>query len=148
VECLRLIEELQDMINSGSKILFSNKVLIDQEKALEIIDKLLRSLPDDIKIAQKITEDRQRILIEAQKESEIILKEAKDHIDSLVNQEEITKKAREKSDQILNFAKQTAREIRTAANDYADDVLEELEQHITKVLETLKAGREELKKKR
>jgi len=136
------------MINSGSKILFSNKVLIDQEKALDIIDKLLRVLPDDIKMAKKITEDRQRILIEAQKESELILKEARDHIDNLVNQEEITKMAREKSDQILNFAKQTAREIRTAANDYADDVLEELEQHITKVLETLKAGRDELRKKR
>jgi len=148
VECYRLIEELQDMINSGSKILFSNKVLIDQEKALDIIDKLLRVLPDDIKMAKKITEDRQRILIEAQKESELILKEARDHIDNLVNQEEITKMAREKSDQILNFAKQTAREIRTAANDYADDVLEELEQHITKVLETLKAGRDELRKKR
>ena len=148
MDCLRLIEELQDMINSGSKMLFSNKVLIDQERALDIIDKLLRALPDDIKIAQKITEDRQRILIEAQKEGEIILKEAKDHIDSLVNQEEITKMAREKSDQLLNFAKQTAREIRTAANDYADDVLEELEQHITKVLDTLKAGREELRKNR
>ena len=148
MECYRLIEELQDMINSGSKILFSNKVLIDQEKALDIIDKLLRVLPDDIKMAKKITEDRQRILIEAQKESELILKEARDHIDNLVNQEEITKMAREKSDQILNFAKQTAREIRTAANDYADDVLEELEQHITKVLETLKAGRDELRKKR
>ena len=148
MECYRLIEELQDMINSGSKILFSNKVLIDQEKALDIIDKLLRVLPDDIKMAKKITEDRQRILIEAQKESELILKEARDHIDNFVNQEEITKMAREKSDQILNFAKQTAREIRTAANDYADDVLEELEQHITKVLETLKAGRDELRKKR
>lgn len=148
MECYRLIEELQEMINSGSKILFSNKVLIDQDKALDIIDKLLRSLPDDIKAAQKINEERQRILIEAQKEGELVIKEAKEHIDNLVNQEEITRLAREKSDQLMNFAKQTAREIRAAANDYADQVLEELEQHLTKLLDTLRAGREELSQKR
>ena len=68
------------------KIPLSNKVVINQDEILNLFDELLRVIPDDIKDAQKIIEDRQRILIDAQQEGEIIVKEAQDTIDKMINQ--------------------------------------------------------------
>ncbi|MDN5312323.1 MAG: hypothetical protein PWQ68_1296, partial [Thermoanaerobacteraceae bacterium] len=99
MECYKIIEQIQEIINSSSKIPFSNKVVIDQAQILDLIDELLRLLPDDLKKAQRIIEERQQILIEAQKEGEMIIKEAKNHIEKMVNQEEIIKLAKEKSEQ-------------------------------------------------
>ena len=124
MKCFQIIEQLQSLIINSSKIPLSNKVVIDQDQILDLFDELLRVLPDDLKDAQKVMENRQRILIEAQKQGEIVIKEAEDAIERMVNQDEITKLAKEKSDQLLNFAKQTARDIRSGANAYADEVLE------------------------
>jgi F0F1-type ATP synthase membrane subunit b/b' len=148
MECYRIIEQIQDVISSGSKLPFSNKVILDQEILLELIDHLLRALPDDLKDAQSIVNDRQRILIDAQKEGEMIVKEAKNTIEQMVNQDEITKLAKEKSEQILTFAKQTAREIRVGATDFADEILQKAEENLSTLLETVKSGREELNQKR
>ncbi len=148
MECYELIEQLQGIINESSKLPFSNKVILNQDQLFDIIDELLRVLPDDLKTARKITEDRQRILVDAQNEGDMIVKEARQTIEKMINQEEITKLAREKSDQILSAAKLTAREIRAGATDYADEVLENLEKHLEKMLEIIKKGREELNQKR
>ncbi|HHY04628.1 MAG TPA: ATPase [Thermoanaerobacterales bacterium] len=148
MECYRIIEQIQDVISSGSKLPFSNKVILDQEILLELIDHLLRALPDDLKDAQSIVNDRQRILIDAQKEGEMIVKEAKNTIEQMVSQDEITKLAKEKSEQILTFAKQTAREIRVGATDFADEILQKAEENLSTLLETVKSGREELNQKR
>ncbi|MDD4570556.1 MAG: ATPase, partial [Tepidanaerobacteraceae bacterium] len=111
MKCFQIIEQLQDLIINSSKIPLSNKVVINQEHILNLLDELLRVIPDDMKDAQKIIEDRRSILIEAQQESEIIVKEAHETIDKMINQDEVTRLAREKSDQIMAFAKQTARDL-------------------------------------
>lgn len=148
MEFYKYIEQLQNTINKGSKLPFSSKIIIDKEEALDLIDALLRSLPEDLKNAKTTIEDRQKILIDAQNQAEIIIKEAKDTIEKMVNEDEVTKLAQEKSEQILSFTKQTAREIRSGANDYADEVLGQLDKQLTKILQTVKRGREELKENR
>ena len=148
MKCFQIIEQLQSFIINSSKIPLSNKVIINQEYILNLLDELLRVIPDDVKEAQKIIKDRHGILIEAQQEGEIIVKEAQDTIEKLINQDEVTRLAREKSDQIMAFAKQTARDLRAGANAYADEVLEDAQVHLEKLLETLKNSREELNQAR
>ncbi len=148
MKCFQVIEQLQKLAINSTKIPLSNSIVVNQEQALNLLDELVRIIPDDIKYAQKIIEDRQRILVEAQQEGEIIVKEAQDRIDKMINQNEITKLAKEKSDEILAFTKQTARDLRTGANAYADEVLEAAQKHLENLLDTLKKSREELNQAR
>ena len=122
---------------------------MDQEILLELIDHLLRALPDDLKKdAQSIVNDRQRILIDAQKEGEMIVKEAKNTIEQMVSQDEITKLAKEKSEQILTFAKQTAREIRVGATDFADEILQKAEENLSTLFRNCKEWQRRIKSKK
>lgn len=142
---LRLLEELEDIIESGSSIPFAHKVLIDRTDALELIKEIRIQLPDEVKQAQWIKEERQRILVEAQQEADTIKEEANKHIKVMIQQDEITKKARKQAEDIIAQAQVNAKEMRLGARDYVDGLLASTEQKLIKLVETLQENRNEIK---
>jgi len=145
MDVLNLIDEIEDILEDGSSIPFSGKVMVDKEEILEIIKEIRIKLPDEIKQAVWVKGERQRILAEAEKESEILRQEADRRIKSMIDESEVTKRANEQAKDIINAAQQDAKKIRLGARAYADDILAELSLKVEKVLSTISANREELK---
>ncbi len=142
---LKLLEELEDIIESGSSIPFAHKVLVDKREILDFIKEIRIHLPDEIKQAQWIKEERQRILSEAQQESDTILEEANQHIISMIDQNEITKLANIQAEEIITQAQNSAKEMRLGANDYVDSILESVELDLKNLIETVNKNRDEIK---
>ncbi|SHK01777.1 hypothetical protein SAMN02745975_03460 [Geosporobacter subterraneus DSM 17957] len=142
---LKLIDELEDIIDNSSSIPFAGKVFIDKGDILDIIKEIRIQLPDEIKQAQWIKEERQRILIEAQQEADSILQDAKRHIEEMVERDEITKLAQKRGEEIISQAQVNAKEIRIGARQYADELLGGLEQNFIDMIDTIKQNRKELK---
>ena len=67
MEIFTLLENIEDILEKSKGVPFSNKVLVDKEEILEIISELRLKLPEELKQAKWIKEERQRILVEAQK---------------------------------------------------------------------------------
>ena len=84
------------------------------------------------------------MLAEAKRESERILKEARDQQARLVSQEEITLQAERAAEEIVEDANARAREIRLGAEDYADEILNTLEVNLQKFLAAVQRGRDRL----
>ena len=93
MEIFTLLEELEDLLEKSKKVPFTNKCLVDKEEILEIIKEIRLKLPDELKQAKWIKEERQRILVEAQNEADGIIKEAENRIISMIDEHEITRKA-------------------------------------------------------
>lgn len=146
MEVLALIEVLEDYIEKGVSIPLSGKCLVDKEEILEVIQEIRLKLPDDLKQAKWVKEERQRILLEAQKEADNIIKSAEDKIISMIDEHEITKKAYEQANEIIANAQKNAREIRIGTKEYADEVLENLENIIQNTINVIRENRQELKK--
>ena len=115
MEVLRLIDEIEDIVEAGTNVPFSGKVMIDKEEVLEILRDIRIKLPDEIKQAAWIKEERQRILAEAQKDAETLMTETESRLHSLIDQDEITKKANSRAEEIVTRANQHAKEIRIGA---------------------------------
>lgn len=145
MEILSVLEALEDLVEKSLSVPFSGKCLVDREEILEIIKEVRLKLPDDIKQAKWVKEERQRILMEAQKEADAILKDAESKIASLIDEHEITKKAYEQANEIITGAQKNAREIRLGTRDYADSVLNKVEEILRDTMEVIKMDREELK---
>jgi vacuolar-type H+-ATPase subunit H len=118
---------------------------VDKEEILEIVKELRLKLPDDIKQAKWVKEERQRILMDAQKEAGNMIKEAQNNIASMVDEHEITKKAYEQANEIVAAAQKNAREIRLGTKEYADSILNKVEEILTDTIEVIKIDRQELK---
>jgi vacuolar-type H+-ATPase subunit H len=140
-----LLGKLEEIVNEGLAVPFSDKVLVDREKVLQIVDSIRSILPEEIKQANWIKEERNRILIEAQKEAELMLKETEEHIKNMVEASEVTRRAYIQGEEIIENAKKNAREIRVGTKEYADNLLAELEEQLHKYIELIVKNREEIK---
>lgn len=145
MEILLILETLEDLVEKSVSVPFLGKCLVDKEEILEIVKEVRLKLPDDIKQAKWVKEERQRILMEAQKEANNMLKDAEGKIASLVDEHEITKKAYEQANEIVTGAQKNAREIRLGTKDYADSVLNKVEEILNDTIEVIKMDRQELK---
>ena len=145
MEIFTLLENIEDILEKSKGVPFSNKVLVDKEEILEIISELRLKLPEELKQAKWSKEERQRILVEAQKEADDIVKEAENRIISMIDEHEITKKAYEKKAEIIETANEMSREISKGTKDYADNVLNGIEVALQEALKIIQNNRNELK---
>jgi vacuolar-type H+-ATPase subunit H len=145
MEILAILETLEDVVEKGMSVPFSGKCLVDREEILEIIKEIRLKLPDDIKQAKWVKEERQRILLEAQKEANNIVKDAEGKIASLVDEHEITKKAYEQANEIISNSQKNAKDIRLGTREYADSILNKVEDILKETLDVIQMNRDELK---
>ena len=145
MDVLNLIDEIEDILEDSSSIPFSGKVMVDKEEILEIIKEIRIKLPDEIKQAAWIKDERQRILAEAQKEADTIVNEAKSHLEELIDEDEITRNAKERGLEIVTKAQNNAKEIRIGAMEYADNLLVETQENLNSLINLLDKNRQELR---
>ncbi|MCT4594885.1 MAG: ATPase [Anaeromicrobium sp.] len=142
---LKLLDELEDIIDSSSSIPFAGKTFVDKDEILEIIKEIRLQLPDEVKQAVWIKEERQKILIEAQHEADNIIDDAKDHIEQMVEKDEVTKEAQKRAEEIIAQAQESAKEMRIGARQYTDELLHNMESQLESMLGVIKENRNELK---
>ena len=144
MEIFTLLETLEDLIENSKKVPLSEKCIIDQEEVLDLIKEIRLKLPDELKQAKWVKEERERILAEAKKEADDVVKE-ENRIISMIDEHEITKKAYEQKNQIMSAANENARQITQGAREYADGILQSLSKSLESTLKEIEQNRKELK---
>ncbi len=145
MEVLALLDELEDILDKGAGLPFTSKAMYDKEELLDIVKEIKLKLPDEVKQAKWVKEERQRILLDAQKEAADIVKEAENRIISMIDEHEITRKAVEQKDTIIESANSMAREISQGTKEYADEILAGIEEMLITNLDIVQNNRRELK---
>ena len=143
MEVLLLLDMLEESIAGGKS--FFGKKTIDKEKAIEIISEIRLNLPDDLKKAEWISKERQKIIYGAEEEAKEII--AKAHIEAkkLVERDVITETAKKKADRIIKNAEEEARKLKNGAINFSREILSAMTTDITKFLDVLLKNNEELK---
>lgn len=145
MDVLKLIDEIEDIIEEGTTLPFSKKIMVDMDEVLDIIKEIRIRLPDEIKQASWIKEEKQRILAEAQKDADNLINEAEYRLEELIDQEAIIKAAKERAEEIINKSQTTAKEIRLGAMEYADSLLMDTQEQLKDVIGQLNENRKELR---
>jgi F0F1-type ATP synthase membrane subunit b/b' len=147
MDILALIDRIEELIDDGRNVPLSGSKMVDPEKIYELIDEIRAQFPDELKQARWIVKERQEMLEEAEKEANRILEEAKARADSIASEQEIVKLAEQQRAEILDDARAREREIRLGAEDYADEMLANLEVNLGKLLTAVQRGRDRLQGK-
>lgn len=147
MEIFALLETLEDILEKSKTVPFTSKSIVDKNELLDIIKEVRLKLPDELKQAKWIKEERERIIAEAQKDADDIVKEAENRIISMIDEHEITKKAYEKKTEIIATANDIYREFSNNASNYADGVLKDVEDTMIKLCESINNVQENLQGK-
>ncbi len=145
MDILKTIDELEEIIETAGSIPFSGKISVDKTKLLELVQTLRLELPNEIKEATWIKDERDRIIGEADKEAteKMALVEAKSA--ELLDENYIMKLAYEKAESIVNQANEESAKIRQGARTYADEVLQNTQENLSEVIRIINNNRQQLK---
>lgn len=124
---LGYLDKIEDILEECRSVPFSGKVSVDKESIYEVIDEIRLNLPTEIRQAQRIVADCDKILNDARSKSSTMLRDAEVQVERLIHDNEITKKANEQAAKILEDSKQAIREMHINAREYADEILEKSE---------------------
>lgn len=145
MEIFTLLENLEELMESGQKVPFSTKVMVDIEEFREILEEIRLKLPDDLKQAKWVKEERQRIMSDAEKEANSLLKEAEGKIINMVDEHVITKQALAQKEEIIENANKVSKEISNGTREYADSILQKVEDVLRETMDLVHTNRRELK---
>jgi cell division septum initiation protein DivIVA len=131
MDAIKLLEYLQEIIDTSAKVPMTGKVVIDKKESLEILDKIINYLPDELKKAQWVVEEKERILSEAIQESENLKKQNINILRKQIENHDIAREANIRAEEIISSAHRSAKAIRIGARDYANEVLNQLDRELT-----------------
>jgi len=140
MDILHLVDRLEELFNESRSIWLTRNVIVDEDRMIDIIDQMRVSIPDEIKKAQQLMAQRDRIIAQAQEEAHRIVEIAKERADELVSRENISQNAQARYDQVIAQARAEADSIRNEADEYALGVLTQLEKELQRSLGTVQNG--------
>jgi cell division septum initiation protein DivIVA len=141
-DILQLIDRLEELAGSGMRVPLSSRIMVEEEEFLAIIDHLRLSIPQEIKQARRIVQERHQIIAEAQAEADKILAVAKERAEYLMNDQGLVNEAKARSEEILRQARDSAKRSMGEIDVYALQMLTQLEHILQQNLEQVQQARE------
>ncbi|NMA52812.1 MAG: ATPase [Peptococcaceae bacterium] len=145
MDLLSALNELEELVETSAKIPLTRKVLVNEDNILDLLDRIRTTIPEEIRQAKWIIQEREKVMNESQKEALRLLEDAQRKISQQADESEIVRKAREVADSIIARAEEQAMELREGARSYADDVLTNLMESLDKLTNQIDQGRSELR---
>ncbi|AFM42546.1 hypothetical protein Desaci_3665 [Desulfosporosinus acidiphilus SJ4] len=144
-DVLSLINEVEEIIDHGPKIPMTGKVLVDDAVIFELLDRVRAALPEELENAKWVLKERQRILDEAQAEAQKLMDRGKAYVDKMAVEHEVVRQAQTYGEEIVKQAQTFAHNVKVGAVQYADDMLQHVEESLFETLQSLRKNHEELK---
>ncbi|MBE5921794.1 MAG: vacuolar family H+-ATPase subunit H [Lachnospiraceae bacterium] len=139
-QCINEVEEYID----GCKFvpMSTTKIIVNKDELDELLANLRMNVPEEIKKCKKIISNKETILNSANEKANTMIMEATAHINELVSEHEImqqayvranevVEEARMQAEAILDAANTEANNYKSAAVQYTDDRLSEIQGVLT-----------------
>jgi cell division septum initiation protein DivIVA len=140
MDILQLIDRLEELFNEAKAIPFTHSVVVDEDRMLELIDQMRIAIPEEVKKAQQVLLQRDRILAQAQEEANRTLQLAREKAEQLAERDNIVVEAQRRAEQILAQARADAEATRRDADEYVLDSLARLQGELERLLNQVRNG--------
>jgi cell division septum initiation protein DivIVA len=140
MDILQLIDRLEELFNDAKSVPFTHNVWVDEDRMLELIDQMRIAIPEEVKKAQQVVAQRDRVMAQAQEEANRTLQLSRDKAEQLVQKDMVVQDAQRRAEQIINQARAEAEATRADADNYVIDTLMQLQDQIAKMSNQVSNG--------
>jgi cell division septum initiation protein DivIVA len=135
-----LVDRLEQVLNESARLPFSAYLLVNEDKIFSLVDQMRVAVPEEVKRANRVEAEKERILAQAKEEAERIRELAKHEAAELVKRDNIIASAQQRSDNIIERARRDAEALRQDADVYIIEVLTKLEDDLLRSLSVVRNG--------
>lgn len=136
---------MEELIESSPKVPMTKRVLVDEDRLLDYLDRIRATLPEELRQAKWVLQERDKVITDSKREALRIIEDAEMQLEKRAVDSEVTRKAQEIGEEIRQRSEEVARQIKQGAMDYADEMLGELEETLSSILVQIQTNRSELK---
>jgi len=140
MDILQMIDHLEELLNESRPLPFTHNVIVDEDRMLDLIDQMRVSIPEEVKKAQQLLAQRDRLLAQAQEEANRTIAIAREKSDQLIERDQVVQTAYTQADQIKIKAENDALIIRQEADNYVLETLRNLEVEMERALNQVRNG--------
>ncbi len=146
MDILHLIDRLEELFNESRAMPFTHNVIVDEDRMLDIIDQMRIAIPDEVKKAQQLLNQSDRILAQAEEKANRTTVLAEEKADELTSEDVLTEKANLRAEKILDQALTDAEATRIDADNYVIETLSGVEDELSRLLNQIHNGIRALQK--
>jgi len=139
-----LVDRLEQALNESTRVPLSAYLLVNEEKVYSLLDQMRVAVPEEIKRANRVEAEKDRILAQAKEEAERIRELARQEAGELVKRDAIVNSAQHRAENIVERARRDADALRQDADVYIVDVLQRLEQDLMRTMNVVRNGLEKV----
>lgn len=140
MDILHLIDRLEELFNESRALPFTHNVVVDEDKMLDIIDQMRIAIPEEVKKAQQLLNQSERIIAQAEEKANRLTSIAQEKADELTSEDTVAQEANRRADMILTQARADAEATRADADDYVVETLSRVETELTRLLNQVHNG--------
>lgn len=140
MDILHLIDRLEELFNESKSIPLTHTVMVNEDRMLDLIDQMRIAIPEEVKKAQQLLTQRDRILAQAQEEANRTVALAREKAEELIAKDALVQQAQIRAEQILAQARADAEATRQDADDYVIHTLMQLESEMQRLLTQAQNG--------
>ena len=130
-----ILTTLYEMVQDAWSLpLGADKCVLERDKVLDLLDEISNQLPGELKQAKTIVESRNDVITNAKREAEGIRNQAEERARALVNDQEIVRIAKARSNEMLDSTQAKAEALRQASSQFCVDALRSTEEAISAAL--------------
>ncbi len=141
---LELLDRLEQLIWRATQLPLTERRVV--EELLALLRMIRARLPRDLEEAHRMRTEAEQLLSRAQEEARRIVLRAQEQALRLSGEHEVVRLARKRAEEILSAAQAAADETRRGADEYARQVLDDLEQGVLRVLLSIRKGKQMLER--
>jgi len=140
MDILHLVDRLEEVVKGSTQLPFSGIRLVDERHIWPLLDQMRISIPEEVRRAERTIREKDRTMAQAQEETDRIIALARSEAAQLTAEHIVVQAAEEQTAAIRVQAEQEAESIRAGADDYAFEVLCNLEQELKRSLTIIENG--------
>lgn len=140
MDILHLVDRLEELFNESRPIPLTHNVIVDEDRMLDLIDQMRVTIPDEVKKAQQVLTQRDRILAQAQEEANRTLGLAREKSNQLVERDAVVQAAKVRADEVRKKAEIDAEKTRLEADNYVIQTLSRVERELERLLNQARNG--------
>ena len=140
MDILQLIDRLEELLNESRPLPFTHNVIVDEDRMLDLIDQMRVSIPEEVKKAQQLMAQRDRVIAQAQEEANRTVNLARDRSNELVERDQVVQAAYTQAEQIKAQAHADGEAIRREADEYVLETLRSLEMEMERAINQVRNG--------
>lgn len=135
-----LVDRLEQVLAESRRVPLTANLIVEEDRVFNIIDQMRVSIPEEVKRANRVEAEKERILAQAHEEADRIRELAKQEASELVRRDAIIVSSQQRADAILERARREAEMIRHESDSYAMEVLAKLEEDLLRSLSVVRNG--------